>query len=246
MPRSAHSPAARPSRQLISRTKAALFLECPRCFWLDVVKGIRRPPSLQWTLNNRVDALFKNEFDACRAEGTLPTYLQAPRPGMRPANHPHLDRWRKQFNGVRRIDAATGIECQGIIDDLWVDDENLHYVVDYKATSKESLGDLYESYRFQADFYAWLLQGQGLQVADTAFFVYANASRSQQIFDQKLVFDVTIVEHTCNAARIPGVIANLAQVLRQPQAPDPAAECKHCQFVAAIASLPSSQETADA
>ena len=42
---------------LISRSKVDLFLNCPRCFYLDVKLGIKRPPGYPFNLNNAVDAI---------------------------------------------------------------------------------------------------------------------------------------------------------------------------------------------
>ena len=47
----------------ISRSKIDLFLECPRCFYLDIQKKIKRPQGFPFNLNNAVDMLLKKEFD---------------------------------------------------------------------------------------------------------------------------------------------------------------------------------------
>ena len=47
----------------LSRSKLELFLECPRCFYLDRVRGIGRPPGFPFNLNSAVDTLLKKEFD---------------------------------------------------------------------------------------------------------------------------------------------------------------------------------------
>jgi len=31
-------------RHSLTRSKVELFLQCPRCFWLDAVAGVRQPP----------------------------------------------------------------------------------------------------------------------------------------------------------------------------------------------------------
>jgi len=41
-------------RRQLSRSKIDLFVECPRCFWLDVGQGVRRPSGPPFTLNNAV------------------------------------------------------------------------------------------------------------------------------------------------------------------------------------------------
>ena len=53
----------------LSRTKVELFMDCPRCFYLDRRLGIARPAGFPFNLNSAVDALLKREFDRYRAQG---------------------------------------------------------------------------------------------------------------------------------------------------------------------------------
>jgi hypothetical protein len=41
----------------LSRSKVELFIDCPRCFYLDRRLGIGRPPGFPFNLNSAVDAL---------------------------------------------------------------------------------------------------------------------------------------------------------------------------------------------
>ena len=50
----------------LSRSKLDLFLQCPRCFYLDNRLGIKRPPGFPFNLNSAVDHLLKKEFDPVR------------------------------------------------------------------------------------------------------------------------------------------------------------------------------------
>ena len=43
----------------LSRSKIGLFLECPRCFYIDNKLGTGRPPGFPFNLNSAVDALLK-------------------------------------------------------------------------------------------------------------------------------------------------------------------------------------------
>ena len=52
----------------ISRSKFNDFLTCPRCFYLDRVKGLTSPGMPGWTLNETTDLLLKKEFDQCREQ----------------------------------------------------------------------------------------------------------------------------------------------------------------------------------
>ena len=60
----------------ISRSKIDLFLQCPRCFYLDRKLGVARPPGFPFSLNSAVDALqslaVKTEILKTKAGGRLP------------------------------------------------------------------------------------------------------------------------------------------------------------------------------
>ncbi len=53
----------------VSRSKIELFMQCPRCFWLDVRLKIKRPSSPPFNINKAIDELFKKEFDTYRISG---------------------------------------------------------------------------------------------------------------------------------------------------------------------------------
>ena len=50
----------------LSRSRIDLFLNCPRCFYLDRRLGVSHPPGFPFTLNSAVDFLLKKEFDIHR------------------------------------------------------------------------------------------------------------------------------------------------------------------------------------
>ena len=41
-------------RWKLSRSKIDLFMECPRCFYLDNKLGVKRPPGFPFALNSAV------------------------------------------------------------------------------------------------------------------------------------------------------------------------------------------------
>src|SRR3989338_8477972 len=61
----------------VSRSKIDLFSECPRCSYLDLRLGVKRPSGPSFTLNNAVDELFKREFDIHRAAKTTHQLMKA-------------------------------------------------------------------------------------------------------------------------------------------------------------------------
>ena len=219
----------------LSRSKVDFFLRCPRCFWLEQVRGIAQPSSFPFNLNSAVDHLLKNEFDQYRGGNTVPPRLA--REGLRfiPAAHPELAAWRANFKGIRVQHPATGREYFGAIDDLWVDEQGTHYVVDYKATSKSdevSLeADWQVGYKRQVEFYQWLLRGKGLTVSDTAWFVYTNGIRDGAPFDDVLRFRTKVIPYHGNAGWVEGALEEMERCLELEKAPGPTQDCEMCQFV---------------
>ena len=123
----------------LSRSKVELFMDCPRCFYLDRRMGIARPAGFPFNLNSAVDALLKTEFDQYRAQGVPHPLITAAGINAVPHPHPQLADWRNNFRGVRTVHEKSNFELFGAIDDLWIDRGTQEFiVVDYKATSKST------------------------------------------------------------------------------------------------------------
>ena len=82
----------------LSRSKIELFIDCPRCFYLDRRLGTGRPPGFPFSLNSAVDTLLKKEFDIHRAKG-------APHPLKNTALMQFLFNILKWMNGEIRLRA---------------------------------------------------------------------------------------------------------------------------------------------
>src|ERR1700687_2535144 len=85
----------------VSRSGVELFLQCPRCFYLNHRHGIRRPSGPPFTINTLVDRLLKREFDVHRVEGTAHPFMKQYGIDAVPFQHPQIDEWRENFKGVR-------------------------------------------------------------------------------------------------------------------------------------------------
>lgn len=60
----------------LSRSKIDLFINCPRCFYLDRKLGVAQPLGYPFSLNSAVDKLLKKEFDLHRAKGTTQSLMK--------------------------------------------------------------------------------------------------------------------------------------------------------------------------
>jgi PD-(D/E)XK nuclease superfamily len=222
------------TRKQLSRSKLDLYLECPRCFYEDVVRGNARPSSAAYTLNIAVDALFKREFDQYRAQ-QLPHPLFAT-VGLDavPLQDARLDQWRTNFTGVRWLDTDTGWTLYGAVDDLWIDTSGHVMVADYKATSKiedVTAATLHPAYRRQADIYQFLVSQQDLAVSNRAWFVYANGSKTEEGFNEVLRFRTALVPYDGDRSWVLDAFRNAVALVIGGARPDPGPDCRWCRFV---------------
>lgn len=186
----------------VSRSKIELFMQCPRCFWLDARKKIKRPDGPPFNINKTIDELFKKEFDVHRKAGTQHPLQEKFGISARPYQHEKIDQWRENFVGVFTLHEPTNLHVFGAVDDVWVNDDDELIVVDYKATSKDKPvtalgpeGTWHDGYRRQMETYQWLLRQNGFKVSDTGYFVYATGDPSKAGFDDHLSFTTHVFPH---------------------------------------------------
>lgn len=219
----------------LSRSKIDLFVECPRCFYVDNKLGVARPPGYPFALNSAVDALLKKEFDTHRVAGSAHPLMEQYGVDAVPFEHPDMDEWRENFKGVQCIDAATGFTVSGAVDDVWVNPAGDLFVVDYKSTSKdgkiEALDqDWHAGYKRQMEIYQWLLRQRGFSVSNIGYFVYANASKDTHAFDGKLEFEVTLIAYEGSDAWVSGTLQDIKTCLDGGEVPLANEDCDYCRY----------------
>ncbi len=219
----------------ISRSKIDLFLNCPRCFYIDRKLGVSQPPGFPFAINSAVDKLLKQEFDIHRKRGTKHPLLEKYGVDAVPAKREEMDEWRENFKGVRTHHTPTNLIITGAIDDLWINTNGQYIVVDYKATSKdgeitELNKDWQESYKRQMEVYQWLLRKNGLTVSDTGYFVYCNGRTDVEVFDGKIEFDVTLIPYSGSDEWVEKTLVSIKNTLESNQLPDSGEECDFCLY----------------
>lgn len=221
----------------LSRSKIDLFLECPRCFYIDNKLGVARPPGFPFSLNSAVDKLLKKEFDIHRAEKTAHPLMKKYGIDAVPFLHPKMEEWRDSLRGgVSFFHAPTGFSVRGGVDDIWVSPSGEIMVVDYKATSKDEEvnldADWQDGYKRQMEVYQWLLRKNGFKVSDTGYFVYVNGKTDRKAFDGKLEFDVTIIPYKGSDSWVEKTLKKIKECLESPGAPSAVKTCDYCNYAA--------------
>lgn len=229
----------------VSRSKIELFMQCPRCFWLDVRLKITRPQGPPFNINKTIDELFKKEFDRYRAKGEPHPLITEFEIDAIPFAHKDLDQWRETFVGVFTIHAPTNLHVFGGIDDLWVRPNGEVAVVDYKATSKGKEVDINSdwqvSYKRQLEVYQWLLRQNGLTVSDTGYFVYTNGRLDVDGFNDRVEFRTKIIPYTGNASWVEPTLIKMKKCMDGDMPPVGMAAmggpCDFCEYAKARTQL---------
>lgn len=227
------------SRWRLSRSKIDLFIECPRCFYIDNKLGVARPPGFPFNLNSAVDHLLKKEFDIHRAGKTAHPLMTHYGVDAVPFEHEHMDMWRDNFKGIECRHERTGFLVSGAVDDVWVNPKGELIVVDYKSTSKDDEikaldQEWHAGYKRQMEVYQWLLRRNGFAVSDTGYFVYANGRRDKKAFDGKLEFDVTLIAHRGDDSWIEGTLTAIKETLDGTAIPTASPDCDYCRYRDAV------------
>ncbi len=226
----------------LSRSKIDLFLNCPRCFYLDRRLGVAQPPGFPFSLNSAVDELLKKEFDAHRAKGTAHPLMKAYGIDAVPFEHEKMDEWREPLRGgVQYLHEPTNLLITGGVDDVWVSPKKELMVVDYKATSKKAEVSLDAEwqigYKRQVEIYQWLLRKNKFKVSDTAYFVYCNGDSDKKAFDAKLEFNIKIIPYKGSDHWIEEVIYKIKKVLMNDAVPECGDDCDYCKYCQAVAEV---------
>ena len=221
---------------VVSRSGIDLFVQCPRCFYLDKRLGVARPPGFPFSLNSAVDALLKKEFDSHRAKGSAHPLMKEYGIDAIPYSHDKLNDWRDSLRkGIKYHHKPTNLMLRGGVDDVWVNPTGELHIVDYKATSKSSEVNLdaewQDGYKRQMEIYQWLFRHNDFKVSPVGYFVYCNGNADKEAFDAKLEFDVKIIPYEGEDSWIEDVVVKLHKCLASENIPSPGNDCDYCAYV---------------
>ena len=223
----------------LSRSKIDLFLNCPRCFYMDRRLGVGRPPGFPFNLNSAVDALLKKEFDIHRTKKTAHPLMKKYGVDAVPFDHEKIEEWRDSLRrGIQYLHEKTNLLLTGGVDDVWVNSKGELIIVDYKATSKNgevSLdADWQIGYKRQMEIYQWLFRKNGFKVAETGYFVYCNGDTDKEAFDGKLEFDIKVIPYKGDDSWVENTLTDAKKCLMSPKIPKYSKECDYCGYIQAI------------
>jgi len=175
----------------LSPSSINLFLECPRCFYLQIVKGIKRPETIFPSLPNGMDKILKEHFDRFMERNELPPEIKEKCAGYKLfKNKPLLDLWRNNKKGIEFLDPNSNILLHGAVDNILVKGDKL-VILDFKTRGCPVKEDTHEYYQVQMDLYNLLLRKNNYSTEDYTYllFYYPKEvlSSGEIIFNSELV-----------------------------------------------------------
>ncbi len=213
----------------VSPSGLSLFKDCPRCFWLEKVRYIKRPRGIFPSLPGGMDRVIKLYFDGFRSKGTLPPEL-ASREEFRGLclykDLAQLERWRDWKTGLEYFE--NGGRLFGALDDLLVAGD-VCVPFDYKTKgSPTSEEDATKYYQTQLDCYALMLEANGMKTAGYGFLLYYSPREVGE--NGRVIFEIQPIRIGTDIERARSYFRRSAAVCEGP-APAASANCEYCGWL---------------
>ncbi|MBN1622118.1 MAG: PD-(D/E)XK nuclease family protein [Endomicrobiales bacterium] len=205
-----------------------LFLDCPRCFWLDKVKGIKRPRGIFPSLPGGMDLVIKKYFDSYREKNGMPPEINGKIEGELFGDMAVLEKWRNwRASNLCYEDKKYNALLTGALDDCLVNDG--HYIpLDYKTRGSKLTDDPRKYYQNQLDCYNLMLESSGYKTKGFAYLLYY---WPEQVSENGTVrFHVEPIKIETNMDSAKKVVRDAAVLLISPT-PEPNANCEYCNLV---------------
>lgn len=209
----------------LSPSKLNLFLDCPRCFWLDMVKKVKRPAGIFPSLPGGMDKVLKEYFDRFMERDELPPALASLK-GVKLFDDVELLKvWRNNRKGIEWTDKKGNV-LRGAVDNILVKGKKL-IVLDYKTRGYPLKEDTAAHYQDQMNIYSFLLQKNGYLTEDYAYllFYYPNKVHDNGDVD----FHAELVKMDVSVKKAEKLFKDALKLLegKEPKAPK---ECEWCAF----------------
>jgi hypothetical protein len=211
----------------LSPSTIGLFLDCPRCFWLHINRGIKRPSGIFPSLPAGMDRILKEHFDSHRKGGTYPEELREIS-GHLFKNIEKLNEWRNNFRGLRFTDNETGATLMGVLDELFVTDDGRYAPLDFKTRGFPRKSDTHSHYQHQMDLYGFLLQKNDMDPAGFAILIFYHPVEVNKNHDVTFKPDTLSVPISPERGRV--LFREAVECLIN-NPPDPREGCEFCRLL---------------
>jgi len=209
----------------LSPSSLNLLENCPRCFWLKLVKKVSRPRGAFPSLPSGVDGVLKKHFDHYMRLGALPPELKKEGLDCKLFDDEKLLMiWRANFKGITWQDEQSGVLLRGAVDNILEKDGKL-IVLDFKTKGFAVKEGDEHYYQDQLNCYNLLLRKNGYQTEDYAYLLYYVPEKILENGD--FVFNTKLVKMTVNVEHAENLFRKAVEVLNGEE-PKKAEKCEYC------------------
>jgi len=210
-----------------SPSSLSLLKECPRCFWLQFNKNIKRPAGIFPSLPSGMDKILKIHFDSFMEKGELPPELKEIDGNIKLFDDVELLKvWRSNFKGIQWKDKEENL-FRGAVDNILVKGKRL-IVLDYKTRGYPLKDDTADHYQNQMDIYNFLLRKNGYETEDYAYLLFYHPDKVTKKGD--VVFNTDLVKMKIDIKNAENIFKNALKVLKGKMS-KPAEDCEYCKWV---------------
>ena len=210
----------------LSPSSINLMIDCPRCFWLQIVKGISRPSGAFPSLPSGMDAVLKKHFDRFMEKGELPPELISLKDYQLFDDKELLKIWRSNFKGLEYLDNKSGILLHGAIDNILVKRKKL-VVLDYKTRGFPLKEDTHEHYIMQMNLYNFLLRKNGYQTEDYTYLLFYHPK--EVLETGEVVFNTDLVKVKIYAKEGERIFQEAIKLINGEE-PECSENCEYCKW----------------
>lgn len=216
------------SKFKLSPSALNLFKECPKCFWLEKNKWLKRPFGIFPSLPGGMDEIIKKYFDEKRKEAELPEEIRDGHIKELFKDQATLDKWRGwNTTDLQYTDEETGASLSGALDECVIDQHDEFCPFDYKTKGSPLHYNPAKYYQTQLDCYALMLQAKGYPIGRYGYLLYYWPVKIKARGD--ILFEVKLFRTEINPDNAKQLIKDIVKMLNQP-CPDPNPECSYCNF----------------
>jgi len=209
-----------------SPSSLSLLKDCPRCFWLNFNKNIKRPDSIFPSLPSGMDKILKEHFDRFMKRGELPPELQKLHGEVKLFDNEELLKvWRSNFKGIPWTDKKGNL-IHGAIDNLLQKGKKL-IVLDYKTRGYPLKEDTHEHYQDQMDIYNFLLRKNGYETEDYTYLLFYHPNKVHENGD--VDFHKDLIKIKVNIKNAEKILKDAVEVL-EGEMPKAGEECGFCKW----------------
>ncbi len=210
----------------LSPSSLSLLKDCPRCFWLQFNKNIKRPEGIFPSLPSGMDKILKEHFDSYMEENKLPPELSELKGIALFSDKELLKEWRSNFRGIQYTDEKGNI-IKGAVDNILVKGDKL-IVLDYKTRGFPLKEDTAEHYRDQLDIYNFLLRKNSRKTEDYAYLLFYHPEKVDK--DGKVIFNTDLIKMKVDVKNAENIIKKAIKVL-EGKMPEASKECEYCSWI---------------